>query len=204
MIIGITGCPGSGKSELTSELVRNGWALINADDIGREVVEGNPEVLGELVRAFGEGIIDSNGALLRRELGRRAFAGTDRTKLLNGIVHPPLIGLLKKRIDGMRLAGADTAVDCALIFEWEIEGIFDAVVTVAADERLRRERIMARDGRSPGDVERLFAAQLPQAEKITRADIAIMNNGPIEKLHIWGKLLAKLPGEYKRGKNGGN
>ena len=63
MVIGITGCPGSGKSILAGVIAEQGWILINADDIGREVVENDPLVLGELANAFGQDIIDADDNL---------------------------------------------------------------------------------------------------------------------------------------------
>ena len=165
MIIGITGCPSSGKSILAGEFSCCGWTLIDADDIGREVVE-NKVILDELAGAFGNDILDKEGRLRRRELGKRAFPDQEKTRMLNTIVHPPLIRLLKRRVDALRTSGGNVVVDCALIFEWEIEGIFDEVICVAADIQLRRERIMLRDGRSAGEFDDLCAAQFTEIEKI--------------------------------------
>ncbi len=193
MIVGVTGCPGSGKTILAVELSNNGWILVNADDIGREVVEHNKAILDELAGAFGDDILDGEGRLRRRELGRRAFANQEKTRKLNAIVHPPLIRLLKRRVNALRTSGGNVVVDCALIFEWGIEGIFDEVICVAADIHLRMERIMLRDGRSAGEFDDLCAAQFPEIEKIRRAGIVIKNNGPVESLKVYGRLFAHLP-----------
>lgn len=193
MIVGVTGCPGSGKSILAGEFSSNGWILVNADDIGSEIVEHNKAILDELAGAFGDDILDGEGKLRRRELGRRAFADQEKTCKLNVIVHPPLIRLLKRRVDALRTSGGNVVVDCALIFEWGIEGIFDEVICVAADIQLRRERIMLRDGRSAGEVDDLCAAQFTEIEKIRRAGIVIKNNGSIESLKVYGRLFAHLP-----------
>ena len=193
MIVGITGCPGSGKTILAGEFSSNGWILVNADDIGREVVEHNKAILDELAGAFGDDILDGEGKLRRRELGRRAFADQEKTRKLNAIVHPPLIRLLKKRVEALQLSGCNGVVDCALIFEWGIEGIFDEVICVASDIQLRRERIMRRDDRSAGEVDDLFEAQFAEIEKVQRAGIVIKNNGSIESLKVYGRLFAHLP-----------
>ena len=192
MIVGITGCPGSGKSILAGEFSCNGWILVNADDIGREVVE-NKVILDELAGAFGNDILDKEGRLRRRELGKRAFPDQEKTRMLNTIVYPPLIRLLKKRVEALRLSGCNGVVDCALIFEWGIEGIFDEVICVASDIQLRRERIMRRDDRSAGEVDDLFEAQFAEIEKVQRAGIVIKNNGSIESLKVYGRLFAHLP-----------
>jgi len=196
MILGITGCPGSGKSMLTGILVQREWILIDADELGREVVELNPDVLDELKKTFGSDIINPEGRLDRRLLAVRAFAKPENTKLLNDIVHPRLIRRLKERIEDEKERNTNSVVDCALIFEWEIEKLFDLVVCVSAYENFRKKRLMARDNRSQSEIENLFAAQLPEYEKMRKADIVIKNNNSVEKLKKIGMLLADLPRYY--------
>ena len=202
MIVGLTGCPGSGKSVLAAELVNNGWLLVDADDIGREVVEDDPAVLNDLITAFGSDIVDSDGVLLRRVLGKKAFADPIKTRILNDIVHPRLILNLREKVRILLNSGSNAVVDCALIFEWKIQSIFDMIICVAANEQLRKERIMLRDGRSAEDVENMFSAQLPESEKIIKAGIVVNNNGSVESLYMYGKLFSCLPG-YSKGVTSG-
>ncbi len=65
MIVGITGCPGAGKSVLSKAVEAHGWVLVDADDIGREVVDSDKDVLKKLSDAFGDDVIDTDGKLLR-------------------------------------------------------------------------------------------------------------------------------------------
>ncbi|MFC1650608.1 dephospho-CoA kinase [Candidatus Latescibacterota bacterium] len=195
MVIGITGCPGSGKSALAAVLAEQGWTLIDADEIGREVVENDAAVLDNLVNAFGSDILDSGGKLNRHLVARRAFSTPENNKTLNDIVHPSLIDRLKSRVDELRAGKANVVVDCALIFEWGIDDVFDTVVCVQADEALRKERIMKRDGRTSRDVENLFSAQLPESEKVRRSDIVFANNFSPEKIREFGLKLSGLPEE---------
>ncbi|MFC1490018.1 dephospho-CoA kinase [Candidatus Latescibacterota bacterium] len=194
MIIGITGCPGSGKSVLAAELAVKGWALIDADEIGREVVETDPAVLDDLADAFGSDVRNISGKLNRGLVASRAFSTPENTKTLNDIVHPSLIRRLKSQVNVLRVENANAVVDCALIFEWGIGDIFDTVVCVTADERLRKERIMNRDGRSSDDIENLFSSQLPENEKAERSDIVFENNSSTDKIREFGLSLAKLSG----------
>ena len=112
MIIGITGCPGSGKSFLANIMTSQSWIMVDADGLGHDVVENNPDVLKELCEAFGEDIIDFDGKLKRHLVARRAFSDTEKNKKLNDIVHPVLIGRLKSRIHELRTEGKNTVVDC--------------------------------------------------------------------------------------------
>ncbi|MFC1537894.1 dephospho-CoA kinase [Candidatus Latescibacterota bacterium] len=198
MVIGITGCPGSGKSALASVLAEQGWALIDADAIGREVVENDSTVLDALANAFGRDIIDSDGKLNRHLVASRAFSTPENNKILNDIVHPSLINRLKSRVRELKAEKANVVVDCALIFEWGIENLFDTIVCVQADEGMRKERIMERDGRSAEDIENLFSAQLAESEKARRSDIVFINNFSPEKIREFGLKLSGLPGDKKQ------
>ena len=191
MILGITGCPGSGKSVLAGIISKHGWILLDADKIGREVVEDNPDVLTELAFAFGSDIIEK-GKLNRQLLARRAFSQPDKTQILNTITHPHLIKRLRVLIDNARSGNCDCVVDCALIFEWGIEKLFDIVVCVSSDEQLRKKRLKDRDGRSLEEIEGLFTAQLSEYEKMQKADIVIKNTDSIENMTMFGMMLREI------------
>ncbi len=193
MIIGITGCPGSGKTVLARAIADHGWELVDVDDLGRAVVENDPAVLAELAAVFGGDIIRPDGALDRRLVAAQAFASREATDRLNLIVHPRLVARLEERIRELRRDEADAVVDCALIFEWDIGDRFDLVVTVAAAAEFRHRRLIERDGRSAVDAGNLAAAQLPQDEKVRRADIVVNNNGATDRLRRIGALLAETP-----------
>ena len=194
MILGITGCPGSGKSLVAKAIASKGWKLIDADLIGREVVEQDEAIRKELSLTFGADIMEQDGKLNRRLLARRAFVDAENTKKLNDVVHPVLVGRIRDKIKEERIAGTHAVVDCALIYEWGIEGLFDRVVCVRAKEDIRKMRLISRDGRSEEEVERIFASQLPEELKVQKADIVFTNNDAIENMVVYGLMLAELPG----------
>lgn len=194
MIIGITGCPGSGKTMLSHALADRAWKLLDADDMGREVVDENMKIRKHLAEAFGQDILDADGTLNRRLTAQRAFQSRESLLMLNGIVHPPLIEMLSGRVREHRSNGIDTVVDCALIFEWDIADIFDLVACVAANDRIRINRIMTRDRRSEKEVLDMFNRQLSQDEKISRSDIIFRNNGDKEKVIVYAMMFDSLKG----------
>ncbi|MDP2982117.1 MAG: dephospho-CoA kinase [Candidatus Latescibacter sp.] len=199
MILGITGCPGSGKSVLAKVIASRGWMLIDADLVGREVVEEDGDMRRELARIFGRDILGKDGKLDRRLLARKAFATHENTLKLNRVVHPVLVRRITEKIRDERNAGTHAVVDCALIYEWGIEGLFDLVVCIRADESLRKKRLMERDGRSDEEVERMFSAQLPEPLKVLKADIVLSNNDKPESMVIYGLMLADLPRYFREG-----
>ncbi len=200
MILGLTGCPGSGKSLVAAVLADKGWILIDADRIGREVVTDDPSVLGELVEAFGGDVLDAEGRLDRRLVARRAFASPMGTERLNRAVQPALINRLAETVWMNRSRGMNGVVDCALIFEWGIEAFFDMVICITAQAGERKRRLKTRDGRSDEEIDRLFSAQFPESEKARRADIVFANDGPRERLAAFGCVIAGFPSCTEEGR----
>lgn len=194
MIVGITGGMGSGKSSFARKLEELGAKRIDADRVGHRVIE-RPEILRDLLAAFGEDLINPAGELNRRELGRRAFADEVSCTRLNQIVHPLLEKELKNQIDRARNPGSENVVvvDAALIFEWGDLQRFDVIVVVDAKEEVRIERLIRGGMISEAEVRRRMACQMPVEEKTARADWVVENNGSLQDLrreaeHLWPKL----------------
>lgn len=200
MILGLTGCPGSGKSLVAAVLADKGWALVDADGIGRNVVRDDPSVAKELAVAFGDDVIGPDGTLDRRLVARRAFASAEGTERLNRTVQPALINRLAETVWNLRSRGMNGVADCALVFEWGIEPLFDMVVCVTAKASTRTRRLKERDGRTEKEIERLFSSQLPEYEKARRADMVFVNEGPVERLAAFGCMIAGLPSCMEEGR----
>lgn len=207
MIVGVTGGIGAGKSRVCEVFAREGAYVIEADEVGRQAVE-KPTVMRALTRAFGEGILDENGVLNRRELGRRAFASTGARDRLNAIVWPPLAEQLK---DCARSALAQrperpVVIDAALILEWgDHRKLCDVLVVVTAPEAVRIRRTMDRKGLSEAEVRDRMACQLPESDKIEAADYVIENAASTTELEtralaVW-RLISKSGRKETSGKS---
>ncbi|MDX9856874.1 MAG: dephospho-CoA kinase [candidate division Zixibacteria bacterium] len=175
MVIGLTGQIGSGKSTAARILASFGARVIDADLIGREVVEQSAELRRRLARVFGKDVVDSRGRLIRKKLAVRAFAtGASRDKL-NMIVHPHLLRRLRSRIREEQKRGP-VVIDAALLLYWGMDREVDVTLVIHAGLETRLKRLQAR-GIQPGDAKARQRAQLPYAEFRTRADRVILNNG---------------------------
>jgi dephospho-CoA kinase len=181
--VGIYGRIGSGKSEVAKVFAEHGAAVISADQIGKQVVDQNVSVLKALVDAFGEEIVDSNGHLKRRDLGRIAFSSAENRARLDSIVHPPLLDNLQAKINEYRKSKLQSiiVVDAALILNWGLESELDILVCVTAPESSQIER-MARYGLSAHESEDRLNSQIPADQQALRADFVIDNSGTLEDL----------------------
>ncbi len=175
-VIGLTGQTGAGKTTVAAMLADEGYAIIDTDVIARKAVE-NPEVISMLCAEFGDDII-KNGVLDRRELARRAFATKEGGAALNAITHPEITRLSVDLIHTAEQNGAKAAViDAALLFDSCLTAFCDKTVSVVADEKIRLQRITARDSISENDAKLRMSAQPPVEYYIEKADIIINNNG---------------------------
>lgn len=198
MRIGVTGGTGAGKTTVCSLYERLGAARVDADRVGHETLEV-PKVRDELVAAFGPEVVDENGRIVRRELGRRAFASDAGRETLNRIVWPPLDRLLQEKVRGLLAENPDrpVVVDAALILEFgSPERLCDVLVVVTADRETRKRRTMERLGIDAEQAEARMAAQLPDEEKVAAADYVIRNDGTQADLErkageVWEAITGK-------------
>jgi dephospho-CoA kinase len=202
LTIGLTGNAGSGKSSVARVWAERGIEIVDADELAREVVDVDPALRQALALEFGREVLESSsatsvGALRRRELARRAFADPERTRALNAIVHPPLIALLRTRLQAARRraargGGGLVAVDAALIFELGVEDLFDVVVLVTAPRETRLGRLRAR-GLDEATVQGLVGSQIPDADKVARAHHVLVNDASLDALRAEASdLLARI------------
>jgi dephospho-CoA kinase len=137
--------------------------------------------LRQLVEHFGRGILQADGSLDRKVLAERVFADAGARKMLNQITHPAIACLAEKRLGELACQGAPLVVyEAPLLFEAGAEKRVDAVLVVCIDERQQLERVMQRDGLDEAQARARIAAQMPQAEKVVRADYVIDNSGTPE------------------------
>ena len=192
--IGLAGGMGSGKSVVASMLAAHGARVIEADDVARELVESDPEVLGELVSSFGPEVLDESGRLNRRALALRAFESGAALAFLNEITHPPLVRELIRRTEDTEREDPDgvLVVDAALLVQWDILDLFDVVLVVEAPPETRVARLVA-GGFEESDARSRIASQLPDEDMRAAADEVIVNDGTLEELRravdrFWSSL----------------
>jgi len=116
--VGLTGGLGSGKSTVAEYLRELGAEVVEADALGRELMEPGQRVYDEIVRGFGPEVVNPDGRLNRARLAGLAFNG-GRLKDLNAIVHPAVIEAQRRWMDEVfaRDPAAVAVVESALIFE---------------------------------------------------------------------------------------
>ncbi len=181
LFVGLTGGLGSGKSEALAAAGRLGAAVLSSDMVVHDLL-GTEEVREMLHERWGDRVV-SDGAVNRMAVAEIVFGDPAELSWLEGALFP-LVGVqIGEWRAGLEEAGeVDVAVvEVPLLFEAEIESLFDATIAVVADEALRAERAAARGHEN---VEGREGRQLTQDEKVARADHVVRNDGSLEELEV--------------------
>ncbi|MFO8007957.1 MAG: dephospho-CoA kinase [Candidatus Brocadiia bacterium] len=183
-VLGIIGGLGAGKSTAARLLGKRGAAVIDADRIAHRALE-RPEVKEELVRAFGQDILDEDGHVERSGLARRAFEDEQSAQRLNQIVHPPVITEVKERISALRETRDVPLIvlDAPLLVEAGLhEEQCQGLLFVHAPEKLRRRRMRKQRGMTHDQFRRRSRVQISPQRKRELADFVVENDGTMEEL----------------------
>ncbi len=178
--IGLTGGIGSGKSTVSALLAQRGAVVVDADRIAREVLEPGTPGLAQVVDAFGEAVLATDGSLDRQALAAIVFADPDARAELDGIVHP----LVRARTAELVAAVPEGSVvvnDVPLLVETGQQGSYDLVLVVAADPETRVSRLVHR-GLTAEDARARIAAQASDEQRRAVADVVLDNSGTREQL----------------------
>jgi dephospho-CoA kinase len=183
MNIGLTGGIACGKSTVSRLLASRGAIVIDADILAREVVEPGAPALAEVVRVFGPDMLNEDGTLNRKQLGKVVFDNEAKRKRLEELLHPAIIQLMQERMAEAERLQPDKLVvaDVPLLYEAQMEDMFQEVLVVAASREVQLERLMQRDGLSGEEAELRIDAQMPLEWKKEWADVVIDNSGAPEE-----------------------
>lgn len=181
--MGLTGGIASGKSTVAAILRRLGAAIINADDLSREVVQPEQDAWKEIIDTFGPDILQEDKTLDRRKLRKIVFDYPEARKKLETIIHPRVRALAERRIGELAAAGSSIIVyEVPLLFEAQIHLWLRPVILVACDIETQKKRLLERDHLTAIEAQQHLDAQMSLAEKRKLADYVIENNGTLEEL----------------------
>lgn len=187
-VVGLTGPTGAGKSSVTDVAKNLGFKIIDCDALARLAVEKGSDGLADIVKAFGDGVLNSDGTLNRKQLAALAFSASDKTELLNKTLLPHIVKLIKAQIDVPLVL-----LDAPTLFESGADSLCDDVIVVLCDEKTRKKRIIKRDGIDESAAELRIKAGKDDNYYIERANNIVYNDCGLSVLNLKiQKLLNKL------------
>ena len=175
--IGLTGGIAAGKSEALAAFGRLGAATVSSDAIVHELLDDEP-MLSAIAERWGEGAI-VDGAVDRSRVGEIVFADPEELAWLEASVHPLVGERIASWLDSLPADTPAAVIEVPLLFETEMEGLFDATVTIHTSDPVRKARA---GERGHALVEEREARHLHPTEKARRADHVVLNDGTIAEL----------------------
>jgi dephospho-CoA kinase len=180
--VGLTGGLACGKSFVGEELARLGCLVIQADELGHQVLEPSGEAYEGVVREFGSEILSEGGTIDRRALAARVFDSPARLERLNALVHPPVVRREEELVGQFAAQNPRgiAVVEAAILIETGSYHRFDRIILVTCREEQQVERAMRRSGSVETDVRARLSRQMQIEEKRKFADFVIDTSGEKE------------------------
>ncbi|WP_193210459.1 transcription termination factor Rho [Luteolibacter marinus] len=180
-MFGLSGGIASGKSTACRMMAERSSriAFFDADASVHRLLAEDPVVAGRIVGRFGDEVRLAAGGVDRSVLRRKVFDDPAARRDLEAILHPRVREECLESLALARKVGAPLFVaDIPLLFENDFDFGQCGNLLVAAGISTRRQRLRDRNGFDEATIDSILAAQMPQEEKIRRADHVFWNEGP--------------------------
>lgn len=176
--VAIVGNIASGKSMVQKLLENKGFKVFDTDILAHKILQNNKKKILEI---FSEFDILDNEEISRKKLAKIVFESEDLKVTLEAVVHP----LVKEKLLEIFEANRDEKiifVAVPLLFEANMQKMFDKILFVKAEDKIRLQRLMVRNNMNESDALLRLNSQGTQEEKIRLSDFVIENNSNIETL----------------------
>lgn len=203
LFIGVTGNFGTGKSTVCKIIEEFGYPVIYSDSLAKELMVKNEELKKRIIENFGEEAYLEDGSLNRKWLAEKVFSNSPESERilarLNAIVHPFVLDETEKIITRLIEEGNRMIFfESALIFEANIQDLFDYIILVDSKKEKIYERMEKLGKFSKEDVDLRLQRQIPAKEKYNSVDFIIQNNGSLEELKTNVKLILEMLEELSK------
>ena len=184
MVVGLTGQTGAGKTTVCKIFSENGFSIINADHVARQVMEKGQPCLKEICEFFGKDILLENGILDRPKLAGLVFTDKKKLELLNSITYPYITSEILKTIRRLSFQGNKLILlGAPTLFESRADDFCELIISVISRDNLRLERIVERDKISRESAQYRMDSQLKEEFFRQNSDFIIKNNSDINNLY---------------------
>lgn len=183
MIIGITGNIGSGKSTVGRYIRSQGYPVLDADQISRELYQPSTNCYQEIVKHFSENILNSEREIDRSKLASIIFQNEHERKWLEKIVHAQILSVLQSRSSELLQTNKIVFWEVPLLFEAGWNVYVDLIMYVYADLNERLTRVIQRDQTTADTIHKRIQLQQDHRSSLRDIDILINNDSGIDELY---------------------
>ena len=190
-VIGLTGNIATGKSVVRRMLEHLGAYTIDADALAHRVISKGAPGYQPVLDTFGKWLLDREGQIDRKKLGRLVFADPEALSQLEGIIHPYVgqaIDLLVRRASQKVVV-----IEAIKLLESNLRAKCDTLWVADAPQEVQVERLMRKRGMSRDEALQRVQMQAAQKIKLEAADTIITNHGSYDDLwkqvsQAWQKI----------------
>jgi len=182
LVAGLTGGMACGKTFVAGALHDLGCHIIEADELGREVMAPGGGAFHNILQIFGRDILAADGSIDRQKLAARVFTHPPSIAKLNAIVHPAVRARARQEFEAIGQADPRAIVIyiAAILIESGAYREAAKIIVVTCRREQQIERAMQRPGAVQADVLARLATQMPLEEKLKFADYVIDTSGTKE------------------------
>lgn len=184
--IAICGNIASGKTTVQKFLEDKGYKVLDTDEVSHELLTIKNKELFEAFKHLD--VFDDSGEFSRYKVGQLIFSNEEYRKKIAEIMHPQIAREIEKFFDENKSEEL-LFVGIPLLFEANMQGMFDKILFVYTDDDIRLKRLLARNNYTLTHAKARMNSQMTQEKKIQMSDYVINNNGDLEELY---KNLFKL------------
>lgn len=171
-VIGITGGIGSGKTTVANMIEQMGYPVYYSDEVAKEIVY-QKELRNKIISLFGSEAYDEQGFYNRKWISQKVFSNQNLLSQLNHLIHPEVRKHFNKWLS---LQTCEIVFkESAILFEVGLDRDCFKTILVVAPKEDRIHRVMKRDGRTREEVIKIIQKQIPDTEKMKKADWVVYN-----------------------------
>jgi len=179
--IGLTGGIGSGKTTISNQFNSvYGIPVIDADEIGRELLLPQGKAYNETIELFGPECVLKSKYIDREFLRKKIYSDDNLRVSLENIIHPRVRTEITSRLE--TLASKYCLIVIPLLIESNMQSMVDHILVIDTNKQNQLDRVASRDGCDKNHVAAIINAQLDAKERLKHADDVITNNGKPEDL----------------------
>jgi dephospho-CoA kinase len=153
-----------------------GVSVYDADSHAKGLMTTDGILVSQIKKEFGDLSYYPDGSLNRTYLAQTVFNDEEKLDRLNRLVHPRVADDYERWLN-RHVDQAYVLKEAALLFESGSYRTLAKTIVVSAPESLRQKRVLLRDvHRSVEQFRAIVEKQMPEEEKLKRADYIIVND----------------------------
>lgn len=174
--LGITGGIGSGKSYLCAKLAQKGIPVYDTDREAKRIMHTVPQVRCNLEKLVGENLFRPDGSMDKKIMSDFLFSSSENASQIASIVHPAVADDFLEFSRKCAEKHSWCILESAILIESGFYKLVDRTLCVVADEEIRVQRTMLRDGVEKEEVYRRIRRQISDEIRLQYPFDYIINN----------------------------